>query len=299
MTCSARLPVYTLLIAAFIPDKRFAGGLLGLQGLTMLGLYLLGIVTAIVVAAMLRRFLLPGKTPDFVLELPSYKWPSAPVVVRKMWDGGWSFVKDAGSIIVAVTILVWAAAYYPHNDALVDPTLLAQRDALATQLAETSDDVAPALEDRLSRIENQINGQRMRNSYLGRAGQSIEPLVKPLGWDWRIGCAVIASFPAREVVVATLGVLYNLGEEQDEGSESLRETLRKATWDGTDKPVFGIPVALSVMVFFALCAQCVSTLAIMRRETNSWRWPVFAFVYMTCLAYAGAWLVYRVAMWFA
>ena len=126
----------------------------------------------------------------------------------------------------------------------------------------------------------------------------VEPLVRPLGWDWRLGCAALASFPAREVVIATLGVIYNLGDDEDENSEPLAETLRAATWEGSDQPVFNIPVALSVMVFFALCAQCASTLAVLRRETNSWRWPAFTFVYMTTLAYLGALLTYQVGRLF-
>src|SRR5581483_418464 len=131
-----------------------------------------------------------------------------------------------------------------------------------------------------------------RQSFLGRMGQLIEPVVRPLGWDWRIGCAALASFPAREVVVATLGVIYNLGSELDVEAErdrsQLASALRRATWDNTREPVFNIPVALSIMVFFALCAQCAATLAVIRRETNSWWWPIFTFVYMTALAYVGA-----------
>ena len=127
-----------------------------------------------------------------------------------------------------------------------------------------------------------------------RAGKLIEPAVKPLGWDWRIGCAAIASFPAREVVIGALGVIYTLGEDEAEVEKSLPETLRSATWDGTDRPVFNIPVALSIMVFFALCAQCASTFAVMKRETNSWRWPIFTFVYMTALAWTLSFLVFQI-----
>jgi ferrous iron transport protein B len=139
-----------------------------------------------------------------------------------------------------------------------------------------------------------------RYSFLGRAGQWVEPLVRPLGWDWRIGCAAIASFPAREVVMGVLGVIYELGSDVDVGSEGdqirLRDQLRAARWDDTGEPVYNLPVALSIMVFFALCAQCAATLAVIRRETNSWRWPVFAFVYMTMLAYAGALITYQVGI---
>jgi ferrous iron transport protein B len=148
------------------------------------------------------------------------------------------------------------------------------------------------LQAALAALDNEAAGEYLRQSYLGRVGRTIEPVVRPLGWDWRIGCAVIASFPAREVVVGTLGVIYNLGEVED--ATALRDSLRAARWDGTDRPVFNVPVALSIMVFFALCAQCVSTLAIIRRETNSWRWPLFSFTYMTALAYLGALVTYQV-----
>ena len=145
-------------------------------------------------------------------------------------------------------------------------------------------------------ISSAVAAAYMEQSFLARAGYFIEPVVRPLGWDWRIGCAVIASFPAREVVVGTLGVIYHLGEGEDETSESLRETLRSATWPGTKRKVFNVPVALSLMVFFALCAQCAATLAIIRRETNSWAWPLFTFVYMTSLAYIGALITYQTGM---
>ena len=142
----------------------------------------------------------------------------------------------------------------------------------------------------------QTSGIQLRNSYLGRAGQAIEPVVRPLGWDWKIGIAVLASFPAREVVVGTMGVIYNLGDQEDEASVGLRDHLRNARWDDDPtKPVFTVPVGLSIMVFFALCAQCVSTLAVLKKETQSWRWPLFTFVYMTVLAYVAAWVTFVVA----
>jgi ferrous iron transport protein B len=159
--------------------------------------------------------------------------------------------------------------------------------------------------DRTAELEHELEqlttaealaGAFQRQSYLGRAGRFIEPAVRPLGWDWRIGTAAIASFPAREVVVATLGIIYNLGGEVDEESEDLQHALQSATWEGSDRPVFNIPVALSIMVFFALCAQCVSTLVIIKRETNSWGWPVFTFAYMTGLAYIAALVTYQVGM---
>jgi ferrous iron transport protein B len=224
-----------------------------------------------------------------------------------MLESGWSFVQRAGTLILAVSIIVWAAAYYPRDAESISPELKAKSDQLEARIAllrstgETesqgsSGELALA-EETLNATQNEIQGEYLRHSYLGRLGRFIEPVVRPLGWDWRIGCAVIASFPAREVVVATLGVIYNLGQDEDEESLSLQDTLRNATWDGTNQRVFNIPVALSLMVFFALCAQCVSTLVVMRRETNSWRWPAFTFVYMTVLAYVAAWLVFRAASW--
>lgn len=139
----------------------------------------------------------------------------------------------------------------------------------------------------------------MEQSWLGRLGKLIAPVVRPLGWDWRIGCAVVASFPAREVVIGAMGVIYNLGGGQNEESLSLREELRRQVWPGTNRPIFTIPVALSIMVFFALCAQCAATLSTIYLETKSWRWPVFAFAYMTCLAYLGALLTYHGGTWLA
>jgi ferrous iron transport protein B len=301
MSCSARLPVYTLLIGAFIPAKTFLGGVIGLQGLTMFAMYALGIIVAVVMALVLKLTLLRGATPPFVMELPSYKFPSPRTVLWRMAENGWEFIYRAGTLILAVSVIVWALCYFPRSESDINPTWIASRASLEQEVAEIDFEAFPeealATEDDLKAIHNQIEGAHLRNSYLGRAGQWIEPVVRPLGWDWRLGCAAIASFPAREVVVATLGVIYNLGSEEDENSESLRGTLRQAKWDGTERKVFNVPVALSVMVFFALCAQCSSTLAIMKRETNSWRWPVFTFVYMTTLAYVGALLTYQIGTW--
>ncbi len=292
MSCSARLPVYAILIGAFIPATTLLG-IVPLQGLTLFAMYLVGIVTAALVALVLKRTLLRGPTPPFVMELPSYKWPSPSVVFFRMADRGWSFVRRAGTLILAVSVLVWAAAYYPHNAAEVSQTLAPRRAALEAQLARLPDDAAgrEPLEQQLTDLDHHIAAAYQRDSILGRTGRAIEPAVRPLGWDWRIGCAAIASFPAREVVMEALGVIYNLGGELDVGEQADQERLgarmRAAVWDDTGEPVYNIPVALSIMVFFALCAQCAATLVIIRRETNSWRWPAFTFVYMTTLAYLG------------
>ncbi|MGO8688899.1 MAG: ferrous iron transport protein B [Thermoguttaceae bacterium] len=260
MTCSARLQVYVLLIAAFIPAREYCFGFLTLPALVLAGFYALGIVAAVAVAMVLKRTLLRGPSPPLLMELPGFQWPSPRAVLARMLDRGWVFLRSAGTVILAISIVVWAALYYPH-----DP-----------------------------------HGDQ-RQSLLGRLGRVIEPAVRPLGWDWRIGCAVLASFPQREVVVATLGVMFNGGQRVDvesaAGQGRLRAQLQHARWEGGSRPLFTIPVALSVMVFFALCAQCAATLAVIRRETNSWRWPAFTFAYMTVLAYIGAFLTYQVGTW--
>ena len=224
------------------------------------------------------------------MELPSYKLPSLTIVLHRMLEQGWAFIYRAGTLILAVSIVVWGLGYFPHKESQIDQQLLAQRTMLADQPASETRDA------ELATVENQIAAAHLENSFLGRMGHAIEPAVRPLGWDWRIGCAAIASFPAREVIVATLGVIYNLGDEEDESSDSLKQALQEATWRGTNRKVFNLPVALSVMVFFALCAQCSSTLVIMRRETGSWFWPAFTFVYMTALAYLGALVTYQVGI---
>jgi ferrous iron transport protein B len=300
MSCSARLPVYTVLIGAFIPAVGLLGGWLPLQGLTLFALYMVGIVAAALVALVLKRTLLRGPTPPFVMELPSYKWPSPTTVIFRMVERGWSFVYRAGTLILAVSIVVWAASYYPHSAPEVDSTLGPRLAALEKQLAALPTESADreTLAAQRGEIEQDIAAAYQRGSYLGRMGQAIEPAVRPLGWDWRIGCAVIASFPAREVVMGALGVIYHLGSDLDlgegEGQDRLAARMQAATWDDTGEPVYSIPVALSLMVFFALCAQCASTLVIIRRETNSWRWPVFTFAYMTSLAYLAALLTYQI-----
>jgi ferrous iron transport protein B len=276
-----------------VPAQHYLVGVIGLQGLVLLAMYAVGIVVSIAVAWLLKKTLLRGETPPFVMELPSYKMPSIRTVVYRMAERGWSFLARAGTVIFAVTIVVWALTYYPRSDERVAADIATQRAAIqdAHALAQFDE---PETRAHLEASFHQ------RHSFLGRAGQWIEPVVRPLGWDWRIGTAAIASFPAREVVMGVLGVIYNMGSNVDVGAEGdqtrLRDRLRAARWDDTGEPVYNLAVALSIMVFFALCAQCAATLAVIRRETNSWRWPAFTFVYMTALAYIGALVTYQVTI---
>lgn len=289
MSCSARLPVYVLMIGAFIPDWSWLNGWLSLRALVLFFMSTLGLIVAVPVAMILRRTFFRGEASPFLLELPDYRMPSIQVVVLRVWESARSFVVSAGTLIFATSVLVWAAGSFPG-----DQSKRYELTARIESLAEDEQANAEQIESLTSQL-NIINGQLAESSLLGRLGHVVEPIVRPLGWDWRIGVGVIASFPAREVIIATLGTIYSLGGDVDEGDEGLRGTLKTATWpDG--RPVFNIPVALSIMVFFALCAQCVSTLMVIRRETNSWRWPVFSFVYMTALAWIGAFITYQVGM---
>jgi len=289
MSCSARLPVYTILIAAFVPAERYLGGVVGLQGLTLFMMYGLGVVVAVPVAWLLRKTLFRGEKPPFILEIPSYKYPQARIVLKKVYREGREFIVRAGTLILAVTIVVWALAYFPRS-AEIGFEFEAQRQSL-TQTTQNPD----LLEAQLNQLDFEESAAYLRESYLGWVGRWVEPVFAPLGWDWRIATATIASFPAREIIVATLGTLFHLGQNVDEDSTSLIETLQQATHpDGT--PLFTFAVALSVMVFFALCCQCGATLATMKRETHQWRWPIITFVYMTVLAYVAAFLMYNAAV---
>jgi ferrous iron transport protein B len=208
------------------------------------------------------------------------------VVGWRLLDRAGAFLKRAGTIIFAVSVAIWAATYYPRPES-VRTKIEAEHAAAIASIGSDEERAAAEAE-----MEKAVEGAYLRQSILGRAGVAIEPIVRPLGWDWKIGIGAIASFPAREVIVSTLGIINDLGADTDEESTDLRDKLRAAKHeDGT--PVFTVPVALSVMIFFALCAQCAATLAVMRRETNSWRWPIFAFVYMTALAYVGALIAYQ------
>jgi ferrous iron transport protein B len=283
MSCSARLPVYTLLIGAFVPATHYLGGWFGLQGLVLLAMYLVGIVVAVPVAWLLRQTVFRGPTDGFMMELPTYKWPSIRTVLYRMYDRGKAFVVRAGTIIFAVTIVVWGLAYYPRP-ASIHADFETRRIAIA-------DDTEAA-----AHLDREEAGTYLRQSVLGRMGRAVEPAVKPLGWDWRIGMAAIASFPAREVIIGTLGTIFNLGQDIDADSVEMHGTLTSATWADDGRPLFNLAVALSVMVFFALCCQCGATLAIIRRETGTWRWPIFTFTYMTVLAYLGALATYQIAV---
>jgi len=259
MTCSARLPIYALLIAAFVPQKTWLGGLLNLQGLVLLAFYLLGMVGAVFTAFLVNRIAFRGPRSRFLLEMPPYRMPQLRSVAVKLLARVRIFMKRAGTIIFAVALVIWSLASFPRvgGDA-GQPT------------------TAPAIAD----------------TYLGRMSRAVAPAFEPLGWDWKVTAAVIASFPAREVVIAVLGTLYAVEDAVDGDEQRLVDRI-KAAKRADGSPVFTLPMVIGLMVFYALCLQCISTLAVIKRETNSWRWPVTAWLYMTTLGYLGALACFR------
>jgi ferrous iron transport protein B len=281
MTCSARLPVYALLIGAFVPDESI--GWFNLQGLVLLGLYLLGIFGGLVTAWILKRSALRGPKPQFALALPEFRRPNLQTVMIKLFDRARIFLKRAGTVIFAVAIIVWGLAYFPRSEEIPADLQLAVTEAEATHSGAL-------LENEIFKLENKAAADQLEQSYLGRAGKLVEPVFLPLGWDWRVSAAVIAGFPAREVVVAVMGTIYAVGAEAEESS--LTAKLRAAAWpDG--RPIFTVPMVLGLLLFYAWCLQCAATIATIRRETNSWRWPLFAWTYMTVIGYVGALLVFQ------
>ncbi len=282
MTCSARLPVYALLIAAFVPAERV--GFMSLQGLVLFGLYMFGIVAGILTALLIRKTALRGPKPPFALMLPEFRRPNLQTVLIQLLGRVKVFLYRAGTVIFTVAVIVWALAYYPRSTE-IPPRVEQQRTSAAYTLS--GEDLAREYQ----RIDHEASAAQLEQSWLGRAGHVIEPVFAPLGWDWRVSAAVIAGFPAREVVIAVLGTVYAVGDEADE--KTLSGRLKASTWpDGS--PVFTLPMVIGLLIFYACCLQCAATLAVIRRETNSWRWPVFAWVYMTAIGYFGALLAFQV-----
>ncbi|MBC7974099.1 MAG: ferrous iron transport protein B, partial [Myxococcales bacterium] len=275
MTCSARLPVYTLVIGALIPASRWT------QGLLMVGMYLFSVVTALVAAWVMSKTVKPlkAKRLPFVIELPPYRFPRLGGVVRMMWGKSSMFLREAGTVILACSIALWALLYFPREL----PAGARDYDALVEKAP--SDEAKAALTAEKQALQ-------LENSYGGRLGHAIEPTIAPLGFDWKIGIGIIGAFAAREVFVSTLGIVYAVGSDADEGSAPLREALRD-TKNAAGKQSYTPLVGLSLMIFFALACQCMSTLAVIKRETASWRWPLFLFGYMTGLAWIVSFVVYQ------
>jgi ferrous iron transport protein B len=283
MSCSARLPVYILVVGTVFAGQSV--GWFSAGAVALFSMYTLSVLVTLAAAAVIRRTVLPGPAPTFVLEMPPYRWPSAQILWINAWRRLRIFLVDAGTIILAMTILLWALLSFPKSTAVTDH-YAAERERV--EQMETSE---AEKSDALRALGSQEAADQLANSLGGRFGHAIEPVIRPIGFDWRIGVGIIGAFAAREVFISTLGVVFGIGEA-DEENTPLRQALRDARHsDGT--PVMTPLSGVSLMIFFLLACQCMSTLAVVRRESGSWKWPVFLFSYMTVLAYMASLAVYQ------
>lgn len=276
ISCSARLPVYAVLIGLAVPSKRVFG-FLSLQSLTFGSMYALGVLAALASGFVMKKVLRTRELSYLAIELPVYRMPHWKNLWLTVWEKVLAFVVGAGKIILVISIVLWALARFGPGDAME----VAAREAQSLAAVQHLDESATA---------DLIAAHQLEASYAGALGKLIEPVIRPLGYDWKIGIAIIASFAAREVFVGTMSTIYSIGSSEDD--VMLREKMRLATFDDTGAPVYTLATALSLLIFYALAMQCMSTLAVVARETGSWKWATFQFIYMSALAYFGAWAVY-------
>jgi ferrous iron transport protein B len=277
ISCSARIPVYTVLIG-FVVSPTPVLGIFTMQSLAIMGLYLLGVSSALI-AALVFKFILKSDGQSFLLlELPEYRFPSLKNVLITVWEKIYTFITEAGKIIILISIVLWFLASY----GIPSQMKAAEKEAIVTAEARTLNEIEK---------EDLIAAKRMEASFAGQIGKTIEPLIKPLGFDWKIGIALLTSFAAREVFVGTMATIYSIGSQEDE--YSVRAKLANERDPVTGKPVYGLATSLSLLIFYVFAMQCMSTLAVVKKETNSWRWALIQFTYMTALAYLGSWFVYQ------
>ena len=295
MSCSARLPVYILLIGTFI--EPLYGPLVA--GAVLFAMHFVGLALALPLAWVLNRFFLKIKTQPFILEMPDYRVPTLRNIFHRMWERGREFVMRAGTVILAFSILIWSLLYFPRDPEVKEKAT--QSFLASAALKHAPVEIQAALENPESNLStalaHHIDSAYIEQSYLGRFGKTVQPVFDPAGFDWKITVGVLSSFPAREVIIATMGIIYNLGADVDEGSDDLRSVLQKEKWTSGSRegqPVYTLPVVLGIMVFFALCMQCGATVAVIARELN-WRWAAFSFFGMTALAWLSAVLIYQIS----
>ena len=279
MSCSARLPVYTILIALVIPSKLYLG-FLSLQGLVMMALYLMGTVMALIVAWVMKWFIKSTERSFFILELPTYRAPRWKNALTTMIEKAKIFVLEAGKVIMVISLLLWGLSTYGPGKKM-------------SAVTENYESLIKADPQNAAELNKQRKTALLQNSYAGTLGKAIEPAIKPLGFDWKIGIALITSFAAREVFVGTMATLYSVGDDTGDNSSTLRQKMGAAVRpDGTK--VYNLATGLSLLVFYVLAMQCMSTLAVVKRETRSWKWPIIQLIYMTGLAYLMSWVVYNI-----
>lgn len=284
MSCSARLPVYTLMIGAFF-GGRYVLGFISLGAVLMLLMYGLGVFVAIIVAFILKRTVLKAPPPPFLMEMPPYRLPNLRTVFQNMFTRAGLFLKRAGTVILTLSIVLWAMMNFPRPSQ-------SEVDQINAEVKQTCNCTSEEAEQK---AETLVKARMLDNSIAGTVGHAIEPVISPLGYDWRIGIGLMSAFAAREVFVSTMSILYNVGRDADAENESLLQAVRDAE-DDNGNPIWSPLLAFSTMMFFLLAMQCMSTLAVVRRETNSWRWPIFMTVYMCGLAYIVCFLVYQGGM---
>jgi ferrous iron transport protein B len=297
MSCSARLPVYLLLIGAFV-EPRYGPTV---AGATLFAMHFIGAILAAPIAWLLNKTLNKGQKPQpFLMELPPYRAPRLKTMLWRMSESGKEFIIRAGTVIFAMTVIIWALLYFPRSaevETAVTEAYISELSGPAQ--AATIDAPLPAQAE--AELAQRIDAAYLEQSYMGRFGKFVQPLFAPAGYDWKITVGVLASFPAREVIISTLGITYALGGEVDESSPDLRNSLSQAKWESGSRrgeAVFNLPVALSIMVFFALCMQCGATLAVIAKELN-WGWAIGSFIALTAIAWLAAVLTYQVGMLFA
>lgn len=283
MTCSARIPVYTMVIALLFPHQP------GWAALTFTGCYAFGIVAALTMAFLFKRTILPGETRPLVLELPNYRVPSFRTAFLHMLDQALVFVKQAGTLILFISITLWTLATYPKCE---DPPEAISLRKQAAAIVATDAAQATALEHQARQLTDQ---NALSQSMAGRLGRIVEPVLAPLGFNWQISIGIITSFAAREVIVSTLAVVYGVGSDEVDGEPRYLLDALRASTRSDGKPVFNIATCFSLLVFYVLAAQCLPTQAATRKETGSWKWAVFQLVYMSALAYTAALITYQIA----
>lgn len=294
MSCSARLPVYALMIGAFFPPEMKVGKVFSLAAVVLFAMYALGIVAAVGMGWLFRKTLVKGESRMFVMEMPPYRLPVWRNVVTTMFSAGGQFLRRAGTVILALSVVLWALSSFP-KDVKLSRDYDAEKAKIAAEISAGTL-AKEAGDEKTKQLDDLEQSERSEKSYIGRAGKFCEPVLQPLGFNWKIGVGVISAFAAREVLVGTLAIIYGVGKDADESSDSLRQALQADRYpDG--RPVFTPLVAVSLMVFFVLALQCISTFAVVRRETNGWKWPLFQLGYMTALAYVASLVVYQGGRW--
>lgn len=281
MSCSARIPVYVLICGLVIPNKKWLG-FIDYRALAMVGLYLSGFLAALLAAFVFKLIIKSQEKAYFILEMPVYRWPKTQVVLQSTFKSVRLFVVGAGKIIVSIAIILWATATYGPKERMNN--INQKYDLIASQLTN---------EDELNSLDKQKSAEKLENSFIGILGKTIQPLIAPLGYDWKIGIGLITSFAAREVFIGSMATIYGISADDDEDQQLLKQRMANEIYPSTGLPVYTFAAGMSLLVFYAFAMQCMSTLAVSKRETGTWKWPIVQLIYMSALAYLSAWAVFQ------